>query len=183
MKGRDSSYFTVPGAVIFLSKWAVFVSGPWEGIFSCVGRQCAVTDSNTQRTSALVLTQTLTAGDEAGVCGASPAYTGEEEEIYLARWHMLSPHLSLSITYTNTHIHTAAAGALVLWPQTLDVTLSIKVLFTPQVQFRSTLQTTRVSTGEFIKKDVQGKVTVDGGLVDPLSAAGDGAAKTCQSYV
>ena len=33
MKGRGSSYSTASGAVIFLSKWAVFVSGPWEGDF------------------------------------------------------------------------------------------------------------------------------------------------------
>lgn len=72
MKGRESSYSTAPGAVIFLSKWAVFVSGPWEGIFSCVGRQCAETDSNTQRTSPLVLTHKHTTGDEAGVFLGSP---------------------------------------------------------------------------------------------------------------
>lgn len=139
-KARDSSYFTVPGAVIFLSKWAVFVSGPWEGIFSCIGRQCAVTDSNTQRTSAPVLTQTLTAGDEAGVCWVSPAYTGEEEKIYLARWHMQPPCVSVCITYTNIHTHTAA-GTFVLWPRTLDVRLRGKVWFTPQLQFNSALQT------------------------------------------
>lgn len=49
MKGRDSSYSAAPGALIFQSKWVVFVSRPWEGIFSCVGRHCAVTDSNTQQ--------------------------------------------------------------------------------------------------------------------------------------
>lgn len=53
---RDRSSSTASSALIFLSKWAVFITGPWERIFSRVGTQCGVTDSNTQRTYALVLT-------------------------------------------------------------------------------------------------------------------------------
>lgn len=113
MKGRDSSYSTSSGAVISLSKWAVFVSGPWEGIFSCVGRQCAVTDSNTQRTSALVLTtQTHTTGRRWRWCVPSVPLRSDEAKIYSARWST-APH-----THTNTHTHTPAFA---LWSRILDV--------------------------------------------------------------
>lgn len=82
MKGRDSSsYSTASGAVISLSKWAVLVSGPWEGIFSCVGRHCAVADSNTQRASAPVPTtqkHTQPAGD---VCAECPSTCGRSKNM------------------------------------------------------------------------------------------------------
>lgn len=82
--------------------------GRERGIFSCVGRQCAVTDSNTQRTSALVLTHKKhTVGDAAGVLWVSP-YTGKEEKMYLACWSLPPTHLSLYHTHTHKPTHKPA---------------------------------------------------------------------------
>lgn len=125
MKGTDSSSSTASGAVIFLSKWAVFVSGPWEGIFSCVGRQCAVTDSNTQRTSAPVPdTQTHAAGDDAGVLRVSP-YTGRKWK-YI--WHH---HTILSLSQTHTH----TSFCSVMW----NITCSSEARFRSHCRHRSVL--------------------------------------------
>lgn len=130
MKGRDSSYSAASGAVIFQSKWDVFVSGPWEGIFSCVGKQCAVTDSNTQRTSALVLIHKhARQEDDAGECWVSPLHRGGGGNIFGLLIYGSTAPFSLCLTQTHTHTQ-----QLLLYNLDLsDVRFRGRVQFTLQV--------------------------------------------------
>lgn len=113
---RDSSYSMAYGAVIFLSKWAVFCQWSIRGDFQpCWEAVCCDWFEYTVEICTGPDTQTHTAGDDTCICLVSSLHWGRRQNIFGPLITATTSQF-VSITHRLAHMYTASRSFLLCDP-------------------------------------------------------------------